>query len=347
MPSRARTPAPPSAASPGLVADIGGTRARFGWVDAGAAAAASGHPPPPVQHVHTLEARDFTGPADAVRSYLATLAHQLGPAYRPPRSAAFAAAAAITGDRVTLLNSGWDFSQRALQAELALDHLRLLNDFEALALALPHLQPAQLRWHPGSGAGATPLPMAVIGPGTGLGVAGVVPLPGRRWCALASEGGHATLAPGDDFESALIAHVRRSHAHVSAERLLSGIGLPLLHQAVIALRGEVGAELATEQVVQRGLAGDDPACRQTLEVFCALLGSFAGSVALILGARGGVFVGGGIVPRMRELFFASRFRQRFEAKGRLQGYLAAVPTALITDTLAALTGAAAVLGTDS
>jgi glucokinase len=212
----------------------------------------------------------------------------------------------------------------------------VLNDFEALALSLPRLKPHQLRPH-----GALPAAtgtLAVIGPGTGLGVGGVIPT-AQGWVALPGEGGHATLAAADDHEAALLAYARRLHAHVSAERLLSGIGLPLLHEAVAAVAGAPAEALTAEQVVERGLAGD-ALCGQALDSFCALLGGFSGNVALTLGARGGVYIGGGIVPRLGERFFASRFRERFEAKGRFREYLAAIPTALITDTLAALAGAA-------
>ncbi|MEO7245871.1 MAG: glucokinase, partial [Rubrivivax sp.] len=241
-------------------------------------------------------------------------------------------------------NSPWRLSRRTLRSALGLESLLLLNDFEALSLALPRLGPAQLRptagppWsQPAHGT------LAVVGPGTGLGVGGVTELPaGRGWLALPGEGGHATLAPTDDFESALLAWVRRQRPHVSAERLLSGTGLPLLHAAVVAVHG--GPAPATTPldnaaaVVTQALAGDTDAGR-TIDTFCALLGSFAGNVALTLGARGGVAIGGGIVPRLGERFFASRFRERFEAKGRFAPYLAAVPTALISDTLAALDGA--------
>jgi glucokinase len=127
---------------------------------------------------------------------------------------------------------------------------------------------------------------------------------------------------------------------VSAERLLSGIGLPTLHQAVAAVLSQRTPQLSAQDIVARGCAGEDPLCERTLDAFCALLGGFAGNVALTLGARGGVYIGGGIVPRLGDYFFASRFRERFEAKGRFRSYLEAIPTALITDTLVALTGAA-------
>ncbi|MBV8503770.1 MAG: glucokinase [Paucibacter sp.] len=320
-----------SGAFPWLVADIGGTNARFGWI-AG--------PGEAVAHVRVLPVAQHKDPASAARAYLAQLA-ELQPGAPAPRSAAFAVATAVGGDLIELTNAHWSFSRAATQAELGLDLLLMLNDFEAQALSLPRLSSDQLRLWPAAGAAAAAgQAMAVIGPGTGLGVGGVTPCNGI-WLALPGEGGHATLAAADDFEAALLAHVRRSYEHVSAERLLSGIGMPTLHGAVAAVLGSTGvAALTTEQIVSHGLSGQDPVCERTLDAFCALLGSFAGNVALTLGARGGVFIGGGIVPRLGERFFTSAFRDRFESKGRFRGYLEAIPTALITDTLAALSGAA-------
>ncbi|MES2719141.1 MAG: glucokinase [Pseudomonadota bacterium] len=318
------------AAYPRLVADIGGTNARFGWVAAPGAA---------VGQVHKLPVPDFPGPAEAARAYLAWLAAAPGGDSRAPQHAAFAVATAVAGDRIAFTNSHWDFSRAAVQSALGLQSLLLLNDFESLALSLPGLGADQLRAHPGVARPASGA-LAVVGPGTGLGVGGVVPDGRGGWVALPGEGGHATLAPADDLESALLACVRRRFAHVSAERLLSGIGLPVLHQGLAQVNGQPAAALTAAQIVDAGAAGADPLCSQTLDLFCALLGGFAGNVALTLGARGGVFIGGGIVPRFAERFFASAFRQRFEAKGRFQPYLAAIPTALITDTLAALGGSA-------
>jgi glucokinase len=323
-----------SAAYPWLVADVGGTNARFGTVAA---------PGAKVADVRVLPVAGHAGPAAAVRAYLE--ARPAGQA--APRSAAFALATAITGDRIELTNGAWSFSRTATQAELGLSTLLCLNDFEAQALSLPRLQAHQLRaWDaaPAVADVAVGSVMAVIGPGTGLGVGGVVRAPGR-WLALPGEGGHATLAPADDFESEVLRQARREFAHVSAERFLSGIGLPVLCRAVAAVldEGEDVVSLATEQIVARGLSGESPACSRTLDVFCAMLGGFAGNVALTLGSRAGVFIGGGIVPRLGERFFESAFRERFEAKGRFQPLLAGIPTALITDTLAALSGAAMAL----
>jgi glucokinase len=324
---------------PWLVADIGGTNARFGWLGQ------AGH----VQHITALRAADYAGPAAAAQAYLQQVALRLGAAYAPPRAAAFAVATAVGGDEVSFTNnSSWGFSRRALLAQLAVQELLVLNDFEALALSLPRLQPGQLRPWAGvppvpSVPGATPSQtLAVIGPGTGLGVAGIVPTR-RGWVAIPGEGGHVSLSAADDFEADLLRAARQLHPHVSAERLLSGIGLPVLHAAMAAVLGHRAEALSAEAVVERGLVGQDVVCSRCVDAFCALLGSFAGNVALTLGARGGVYIGGGIVPRLGERFFASRFRERFEAKGRFQGYLQSIPTPLITDTLAALGGAALAL----
>ena len=318
-----------SAGYPCLLADIGGTNARFGWLQAPGAS---------VAWVQRLAVPAYAGPAQAARAYLDSLAQQLGDAYRPPHHAAFAVATAVAGDRIAFTNSHWAFLRTDVQAALGLRSLLMLNDFEALAMSLPCLGAAQVRSH-GSLAPQPGGTLAVVGPGTGLGVGAVLPTR-CGWVALPGEGGHATLAPADALESALLACVRQQYAHVSAERLLSGIGLPLLHQSLAQVLGTPVAALSAAQIVDLGGAGSDALCSQTLDLFCALLGGFAGNVALTLGARGGLYIGGGIVPRFADRFFASAFRQRFEAKGRFSGYLAAIPTALITDTLAALTGAA-------
>ena len=313
---------------PWLVADIGGTNARFGWVSDDSLVAT---------HVRKLPVKAYAGPSDAVLAYLAEMSTLMGSAYEAPRKAAFAVATAVTGDEIAFTNSEWRFSRSAVQGDLQLDTLLVLNDFEALALSLPLLRESQVQAH-------GPMPtangaLAVIGPGTGLGVAGMVQTRGQ-WLALPGEGGHATLAAHDDFESDLLRILRRSFAHVSAERVLSGIGLPLLHSAVASMLGRVPKTLDAKAIVERALAGGDDACDRTIDLFCGFLGGFAGDVALTLGARGGVYIGGGIVPRLGERFFDSKFRERFEAKGRLSDYLKSIPTAVITDTQAALGGAA-------
>ncbi|MEY4417450.1 MAG: glucokinase Glk [Pseudomonadota bacterium] len=315
---------------PRLLADIGGTNARFALQEAPGAAPA---------HILKLAAADHAGPGEAAQAYLRQVAEATGAPLATPRWAALAVATAVGEDRVAFTNSAWAFSRRGLQQQLGLDGLLVLNDFEALALSLPVLRGEQLRCE----AGPPPAPqgtLAVVGPGTGLGVGAVVSTR-AGWVALPGEGGHVTLAAADDLEAALLKVVRREHPHVSAERLLSGIGLPLLYRGLGEVLGQtVDAGLDTAAIVTRGLDGSDALCGRTIDQFCALLGGVAGNAALTLGARGGVYIGGGIVPRFAERFFTSAFRQRFEAKGRFAPYLQAIPTPLIVDTLAALSGAA-------
>lgn len=314
-----------------LVADIGGTNARFALVDG-----PGGAP----RDIHRVRCADHPGPVEAASAYLAERQAAAGAAWRPPSWAAFAVATPVGQDRIELTNSAWSFSRAASEAALGLDGLLMLNDFEALALSLPGLAPQQLRAH-----GALPSArgtLAVLGPGTGLGVGGLLET-AHGWRAIAGEGGHATLAAADDFEAEVLRTVRGEFAHVSAERLLSGIGLPTLYRAVARVRGEAAAELTAEDIGTRGASGQDTLCAATLDTFCAMLGGFAGNVALTFGARGGLFIGGGIVPHFADFFFASRFRERFESKGRFRAYLEAIPTALIVEPYAALYGAAAAI----
>lgn len=316
---------------PWLVADVGGTNARFGWVDDESGAPA---------HVRVLPVAAHASPGAAAQAYLAALASEFGGRPPRPRRACWALASVIEDDPIELTNAAWRFSRRELAQDLGVEQLRLLNDFEALALALPRLGPQQFRpWGDRPRGQGT---LALVGPGTGLGVAALVTTPAGPQ-ALASEGGHATLAATDDDEARVLQEARRHLPHVSAERLLSGIGLPLLHRCLRTTRGLPDVPLQAPQIIERGTTGADDACRHTLELFCALLGGFAGNVALTYGARGGLYIGGGIVPRLGEFFFQSRFRQKFEAKGRFSSYLSTIPTALITETTAALLGAAAAL----
>jgi glucokinase len=318
---------------PWLVADIGGTNARFGWVEA---------PDAGVARVLTFPVAEFATPGDAVAAYLDLVRAEWGSAERP-RNAAFAVATPVAGDEVFFTNSHWRFSRTELQAQQRLDRLITLNDFEALALSLPALRADQLRPIGVSlkGGAVDPDVRAVLGPGTGLGVGAVVRTR-AGWCPIPGEGGHSTLAAVDAFEDGLLQQVRAQFGHVSAERLLSGVGLPALYRAVAQQLGAMPEALDAPAVIQRALDGDtaDPVCSRTVDAFCAFLGGFAGNVALMFGARGGVYIGGGLVPRLGERLFSSAFRDRFENKGRFRSYLQAIPTLLITDTHAALVGAA-------
>ncbi|MDT7834734.1 glucokinase [Aquabacterium sp. OR-4] len=325
MPRRARTDLP----YPRLVGHVDGSEAHFALVPA------EGQP---LEAVARLACAAHATLDDAVQAYLATLS---GP---PPRAAALGLATAVTGDRVRMTNHGWAFSTRELRRALALDELLVINDFSALALALPLLQPSALR-AVGVGAGVPGAPVALIGPCTGLGVSGLLPsLDGRLPVPLGGEGGHASLSAQDADEAAVLALLQRRFGHVSAERALSVPGLLNLAQAVAQLRGEPCAADQPDEVLQAGLAGNDAVCLQALQLFASLLGSTAGNLALTLGARGGVYLGGPLVPRLGRWLDRSLFRERFEGKGRLRAYLRAIPTWVLSPgPLPGLMGAARAL----
>jgi glucokinase len=318
-----------SAASPPttrLVGDIGGTHARFGLMS----------PDAKLLYSRTLADEDYSTIADALSAFLAGR----GP-LPMPRQGAIAIASAITSDHVAMTNHPWSFSIQALKSQLGFDRLEVINDFTALALALPHLA-ADERVKVGGGAAVAGAPIAVLGPGSGLGVSGLVPY-GRIWIPLAGEGGHATLAPASDRESAVLDRMRRNFDHVSAERALSGPGLVNLYTTLAELDGVPAQEYTAGQITDLAIRGADPRCAEATSIFCAMLGTMAGNLALTLGARGGVYIGGGIVPQLRQTFAESPFRERFEAKGRLQAYLAEIPTFVVIHPLPAFLGCAALL----
>ena len=316
-----------------LLADIGGTNARFALQARGRDCA----------DVEVLACRDYGTIAAAIAAYLARAAargHDTGGL----RHAALAIANPVEGDAVAMTNHDWRFSIEALRGAFKLETLLVVNDFAALALALPHLDDdGRVRIGSPHAAPAPGRPIGLIGPGTGLGVSGVVPVApatpgaGTNWIALAGEGGHASFAPATRQERRLLDALAEEHGHVSNERLLSGPGLEAIHRV---LAGEV---LGAAAITARALDGTSAACRDTVDVFCAVLGSVAGNVALTLGATGGMYVGGGIVPRLGPLFGASPFRARFEDKGRLRPWLARIPTWLVTAPYPALRGVAALL----
>jgi glucokinase len=262
-----------------------------------------------------------------------------------PRRAAFGIATPITGDQVQMTNHHWRFSIAALQATLGVERLLVLNDFEALAHAVPGLGAGELR-AVGAGVAVAGGNLAVLGAGTGLGVSGLVADGRGGWVAVVGEGGHVTLAAGSAREASLLAVLRERFDHVSAERALSGPGLVNLYEAVCALDGEAARTLEPADVMTHALARGathDPQCLEALTTFAALLGNVAGNLALTLGARGGVYIGGGIVPRLGTQFDALPFRARFEDKGRFRGYLEAIPCWVITADAPALLGAARAL----
>ena len=314
---------------PRLLGDVGGTNARF------ALQAAPGEAPGQVQ---ALRGADHAGLGEAVEAYLAM--------HGSPRvrEAAIGIANPVTGDQVRMTNHHWAFSIEALRQRLGLARLLILNDFKALALALPALTSADLR-QVGGRVSVPGAPLALLGAGTGLGVSALwPPAAGRRALPMEGEGGHVTLAPADATEEPIIASLRRRFGHASAERALSGPGLVNLYDAVCERDGAPAEPLEAAAVTQRARSGADPRCVEALDLFFSLLGNVAGNLALTLGARGGVYIGGGIVPRLGDAIERSSFRRRFEQKGRFAGYLQEIPVYVMQSEVSpALLGAARAL----
>ena len=313
--------------TPRLLADIGATNARFALLFPGRSMPTG---------LAVLQCREHATLFDAICSYLAH--HTLV----APRSCAIGIATPVLGDSISMTNHPWSFSVRELQAALALERLIVINDFTALALALPLLQEHELRGI-GPGQARPGAPKVVLGPGTGLGVAALI-THGNQSVALAGEGGHTTLCATNAAEEAVIAKLRQRFGHASAERALSGPGLVNLYLACCEIAGRTPRVLEPEQLSALALGDADPMCRRAVEIFFALLGTTAGNLALTLGALGGVYIGGGIVPRLMALMEPGQFRARFEAKGRFAGYLRDIPTWVIaSDFPPALLGAARAL----
>lgn len=304
-------------ADPRLLADVGGTNARFAW-QAGPGAA--------IEAAETLPCADHATLADALRRYLARLGRGV------PRSCSIAIANPVVGDRVAMTNHHWTFSIAALKAELGFERLLVINDFTALALALPALAADERRQVGGTSPPRADSAIGLIGPGTGLGVSGLLPDGRGGWVPLQGEGGHVTLAGTNAREHAVLAEIERRHGHASAERAVCGQGLVEIHRALAAIDRPHEATLTPSTaagITAAALGGGDAACVEALSLFCAFLGNAAGNLALTLGAQGGVYIGGGIVPRLGSWFDHSPFRARFEAKGRFAALLATIPVYVI------------------
>ena len=303
------------AAYPRLLGDIGGTNARFGWQ-----AFANG----PIERVQVLPCAEHSSLLEAAQTYLRDQAMSA------PPCAAFGIANPVTGDQVAMTNHHWKFSVTALREGLGVSRFLLLNDFTALALSLTQL-PESSKVQVGGGNAAPNAAIGLIGPGTGLGVSGLFPVGYQnKWMPIAGEGGHVSLTASTQHEFAAIQQLQKRYGHVSAERVISGAGLVDLYHALCDLKEGHGREITTPaDVLERAHEVPTSTANEALAMFCGFLGSVAGDLALTLGARGGIYIGGGIVPRMGEHFASSPFRERFEAKGRFKKYLQDVPTWVI------------------
>ncbi len=314
---------------PSLIADIGGTHARFALVDS---------PDGAPFDAKTLNCCDYATLVDAVESYLHGINNPR------PSYASFSIATSVEKDRIAMTNHIWDFSIQKTRLSLKLKSLKVFNDYSALALALPFLTAADYSRICGDQAPNGKV-MAVLGPGTGLGVSAVTQV-GNHWAPLQGEGGHVSYGPQNEREAAVINMIRRSIDHVSAECLVSGSGLLLIYRSVAELDGIEPEPLKPQEISTKAMNKTCVVAEEALSMFCAVLGTVAGNLALTIGARGGVFIGGGIVPKLREYFPKSQFRQRFDQHGRFTGYLQDIPTYLIESKYPALRGAAVALGPD-
>jgi glucokinase len=312
-----------------LIADIGATNTRCALLDS------SGQ----ILAVERFKNDEFSGLEEVLLAYLARRRVD----DRPTR-AALAVAAPILGDEVSLFNRNWTFSQHQLAQDLKLSRLVVINDFAAVASALPRFTDAQAT-KIGGGESVPRTSIGVLGPGSGLGVSSIIPSEDDGWAVAHGEGGHVTLAPTTDEEAAVIDLMRMEHGHCSAERLISGPGLVNIYTALGHLEGRPRqtAPIRPAEITAAAAEGE-PLALRTREMFFELLGSVAGNLALTVGALGGIYVAGGIVPKLLEPFIASRFRERFEAKGRYRPYMERIPTFAITEPLPAFLGLRALLG---
>jgi glucokinase len=310
-----------------LIADIGATNTRCALLEDKGQELAS----------EVFQNADFTGVLGLLSVYLD---HRR--ATDRPKRAALAVAAPILEDEVRMVNLDWHFSQAELKKGLGLTELIMCNDFAAVAWGLPQLRAADLK-QIGPGRGAERGALAAVGPGTGLGVAALVSANEGGWAVVTGEGGHVSMPAVTDEEHRVVERVRQRHGNCSAERLLSGPGLVNLYVALAELAGR-GQPTVTPQDVTSLARQGEPLARKAQAMFFAMLGTVAGDVALTVGARGGMFIAGGIVPQVLEPFAKSEFRERFEAKDAYRDYMRGIPTYVITNPLPAFRGLRQLLG---
>lgn len=294
-----------------VLADVGGTNVRF--------AVLRDRTLGPIEHMVVADYKQF---ADALGVFMA----QQG-AGGKIRRAVLGVAGAVEGEHCALTNNPWIVDAGELRGRFGFTDVHIINDFEAIAWSLPQFSSNDLRMI-GGHERKVDAPMVVIGPGTGLGVAAYVPSPQGAF-VVRSEGGHTTLPTQSSDEDAIVQKLREQFGHVSAERALSGPGLENLYRIIASRQSASVPVRAAAEILLAAGAGNCSVSRAALDVFCALLGTVAGNFALSFGARGGVFIAGGIAPRMRDYLAQSQFRSRFEAKGRMRPYVEKIPVFLI------------------
>lgn len=312
-----------------LLADIGGTNARFALADVTAAV------PLLDDSIRSYAVETFGSLAQAAQHYVATI-------HAHPRSGVFAVAGRVDGDIARMTNHPWVVSRERVRNALGLETLELVNDFVAQSMAVRLLREDDviaIGAPSRADATAPSRTYAVVGPGTGLGVGAVLVRDGRYY-PLATEGGHASFAPGTPEEVAILERLSATYGRVSNERVVSGAGLVNLHRALSEIAGLDPSPLQPEDITARAANGDRR-CMRAIDVFCAAFGAIAGDLVLTLGAWDGVFLSGGMVPRLLSELQHSGFRQRFEGKGRYASAMARVPTLAVVHPQPGLLGTAA------
>lgn len=310
-----------------LIGDIGGTNARF----------ALASPERPGFHdAMTLKCADFAWADDAIRHYLKELSAE------SPTVICLAAAGPVVENTIQVTNNHWTLNAADISADFGIDAVRLLNDFAALAYSVPHLQPSDSL--PVGLPELKPLPeddfnVAIIGPGTGLGAAGLIKR-GASIIPVVGEGGHVGFAPKSQVQVEILSALRSKFDRVSAERLVSGSGLENIYWALTRIHGEQRTALSAQEIFANGGEGGDPRAAEAIHMFFEILGQVAGDLALTLGAEDGVYLAGGIAKRYPELLQNSGFRNAFENKGRHRAYMERIPTLLITHDEPGLLGSA-------
>ncbi len=308
-----------------MVADVGGTNIRLTTVSI-----ESGE----MGEVKTYLCADFPSIFEVISEFLSHETH-------PVKYGCIDVACPVDDDWINLTNNHWQFSVSKTRKDLGFDQLFLINDYTAIAMAIPSLTNAQ-KVKIGGGQPILNKSIAVCGPGTGLGVA-FLKYQNSRWICLDGEGGHVDFAPQTELEDYLLSNLRKSHQHVSAERFITGPGLVNIYEGIMAFHNEKPVELKPSEITERAISGKDERCKEVLDLFCALLGAFAGNLAVSVWASGGVYIAGGIAPRMIDTIADSEFRSRFVAKGRFENSLKKIPTYIITEPQPGLIGAAAFL----
>ena len=315
-----------------LIADIGGTNIRLAQADAQSETKYT--------DIETYRCANFSSLIEVIAKYIESknIADTC-------INACLAIACPTDNDIISMTNLPWQFSQQELIKSLNLNSLTMINDYTAIAMAIPLLNDSQ-KVKIGGGEMVADKPIAVCGPGTGLGVAHLVPLSvsgENQWHCFSGEGGHVDFAAVDELDVKILQYLQTIKERVSYEQLLSGYGLEQIYQAICSINGISNSTLTAAEISQQAVSGSCELCQQTLLQFCKVLGSFAGNLALTLNCQGGVYIAGGIVPRFIEFFKNSEFRARFEAKGRLSHIAEQSPTYVITEQQPGLLGAAAFL----